>query len=154
MQFDHLNLVHVPIILLNEELKVVFNNKYFKQIFYNETELRLSLANEIIVKKLNNTLNTGISSTLEIPFAPLQTELTIVVEKFQSNLILTIQFLNNVYESLKNKLGLLSTAVNASPDAIVIKNFDGNFILCNETVAKLYGTTPQEMIGKDDGYFF
>lgn len=153
MQFDHLNLVHVPIILLNEELKVVFNNKYFKQIFYNETELRLSLANEIIVKKLNNTLNTGISSTLEIPFAPLQTELTIVVEKFQSNLILTIQFLNNVYESLKNKLGLLSTAVNASPDAIVIKNFDGNFILCNETVAKLYGTTPQEMIGKDDGYF-
>ncbi|MDG3085264.1 EAL domain-containing protein [Vibrio hannami] len=38
-------------------------------------------------------------------------------------------------------------------DVIVIKDYDGNFVFCNDTVAKLYGSTPEDMVGKDDFYF-
>ena len=60
-----------------------------------------------------------------------------------------IQFEN----ALKEQQKLLRTVIDESPDVIVMKNWEGNFILGNRTVANLYQTTPEEMIGRDDGYF-
>ncbi|TCS38911.1 sensor domain-containing protein [Reinekea marinisedimentorum] len=48
---------------------------------------------------------------------------------------------------------LLTDVLNAIPDPVVAKNYDGNFIFCNETVAQLYNSTPEAMVGKDDAYF-
>ncbi|HMR70496.1 MAG TPA: PAS domain-containing protein [Rubrivivax sp.] len=39
------------------------------------------------------------------------------------------------------------------PDVVLLKDEAGNFLLCNQTVARLYGTTPDEMIGKHDDDF-
>ena len=39
------------------------------------------------------------------------------------------------------------------PDCIVLKDYKGDFLLCNQTVARLYNTTPAEMVGKHDGDF-
>lgn len=56
-------------------------------------------------------------------------------------------------DSEKEKNRLLLDIVNAIQEPIVAKNWDGNFVFVNNYVAKLYGTTPEEMIGKEDSYF-
>ncbi|GAB6070169.1 hypothetical protein JCM30760_12660 [Thiomicrorhabdus hydrogeniphila] len=63
---------------------------------------------------------------------------------------------NSLLDELKiqheqNKL--LLAIIDAIPDPIVAKNWDGNFIFANKSCAELYNTTPEKMIGHDDGYF-
>lgn len=61
-------------------------------------------------------------------------------------------FLFFMKESDKHS-NIIRNIVDSVSDVIVIKNYDGNFVHCNETVAKLYNSTPDQMIGKDDFYF-
>ncbi|MDS1309228.1 EAL domain-containing protein [Marinobacter xiaoshiensis] len=56
-------------------------------------------------------------------------------------------------EAEREKNRLLSDIVNAIPEPILAKDWDGNFVFVNSYVAKLYGTTPEEMIGKEDSFF-
>ncbi|MCB1175188.1 MAG: PAS domain S-box protein, partial [Leptospiraceae bacterium] len=48
---------------------------------------------------------------------------------------------------------MLHTIIDQLPDVFVLKDENGNFLLCNQTVARLYGTTPEAMVGKHDGDF-
>lgn len=48
---------------------------------------------------------------------------------------------------------LLRTVIDESPDIILMKDFDGGFLLCNESLARLYGSSPMAMIGKSDADF-
>lgn len=48
---------------------------------------------------------------------------------------------------------LLSTLVDEIPDPLVLKDADGNFLLGNQAVARLYNTTPAAMVGRHDGDF-
>lgn len=48
---------------------------------------------------------------------------------------------------------LLESVLNENPNPIVIKNYEGKFVLVNQAVAKLYNSTPEVMVGKDDGDF-
>jgi len=54
-----------------------------------------------------------------------------------------------VYESQQ----FLQSMLDESPNPIIIKNYDGKFVLVNKAVAQLYNTTKENMIGKDDGDF-
>ena len=36
---------------------------------------------------------------------------------------------------------------------ILLKDWDGRFLLGNTALARLYGTTPEQLVGKDDGAF-
>ncbi|WP_321277377.1 EAL domain-containing protein [Thiomicrorhabdus indica] len=56
-------------------------------------------------------------------------------------------------KDLKYQLELYKRVFNAMPDPVVIKDWEGNFVLANEAVANLYNTTPEQMVGKDDGFF-
>jgi len=48
---------------------------------------------------------------------------------------------------------LLRTVIDESPDVIILKDWDGRFLLGNEALARLYGTTPDQLVGQDDGAF-
>jgi len=48
---------------------------------------------------------------------------------------------------------LLRTVIDESPDIILLKDWDGKFLLGNAALARLYGTTPEHLVGKDDGAF-
>ncbi len=48
---------------------------------------------------------------------------------------------------------LLRAVIDQMPDVFVLKDEHGNFLLCNQTVARLYSTTPEAMVGKHDGDF-
>ena len=54
---------------------------------------------------------------------------------------------------LETSKNLLRNLINEMPDVFVLKDHKGDFLLCNQAVAKLYNTTPQEMIGKNDEDF-
>ncbi|MBK9440587.1 MAG: PAS domain-containing protein [Comamonadaceae bacterium] len=53
----------------------------------------------------------------------------------------------------ERKLALLQAVFDEIPDVIVLKDAKGDFLLCNQTVARLYGTTPDAMVGKHDDDF-
>ena len=44
---------------------------------------------------------------------------------------------------------LLRTVIDESPDLILLKDGDGRFLLGNAALARLYGTTPEQLVGKD-----
>ncbi len=48
---------------------------------------------------------------------------------------------------------LLRNVINQMPDVFILKDKDGKFVLCNETLANFYNTTPDEMVGRDDRDF-
>lgn len=52
---------------------------------------------------------------------------------------------------LNQKSELLRSVIDENPDPVIVKNWDGKFILVNNACATLYGSTPDDMIGKDDG---
>ncbi|MDO9091039.1 MAG: PAS domain S-box protein [Rubrivivax sp.] len=55
--------------------------------------------------------------------------------------------------SADRKLALFQAVFDEIPDVVLLKDENGDFLLCNQTLARLYGTTPDEMIGKhDDDY--
>ena len=45
---------------------------------------------------------------------------------------------------------LLRTVIDEAPDIILLKDWEGRFLLCNRALAQLYNTTPEEMVGKSD----
>jgi PAS domain S-box-containing protein len=56
-------------------------------------------------------------------------------------------------EALRASESLLRTVLDEIPFPVVLKDADGRFLLGNRTVAELYGTMPEAMVGKDDGDF-
>lgn len=48
---------------------------------------------------------------------------------------------------------LLRTVIDENPNIILMKDWDGKFLLGNRALATLYGTTPEQLVGKDDGAF-
>lgn len=48
---------------------------------------------------------------------------------------------------------LLRTVIDENPNIILMKDWDGKFLIGNRALANLYGTTPEDLEGKDDGAF-
>lgn len=48
---------------------------------------------------------------------------------------------------------LLRTVIDEAPFPIILKDAEGRFLLANRHLAELYNTTPEAMVGKDDGDF-
>jgi PAS domain S-box-containing protein len=55
--------------------------------------------------------------------------------------------------ALLNANALLRTVIDENPNIILVKDWDGKFLLGNRALAKLYRTTPEQLVGKDDGAF-
>jgi PAS domain S-box-containing protein len=48
---------------------------------------------------------------------------------------------------------LLRTVIDESPNIVILKDWNGCFLLGNKALADLYGTTPDALVGHDDGAF-
>jgi PAS domain S-box-containing protein len=53
-------------------------------------------------------------------------------------------------QMIKNASDILLAVIDATPDAIFVKDLDGRYVLVNQAAAKFVGRTPAELIGKDD----
>src|SRR5467141_775450 len=56
-------------------------------------------------------------------------------------------------QSLRRHERLLHQIIDANPSLIFVKTWDGRFVLGNQAVADIYGTTVDQLIGKTDGDF-
>ena len=54
---------------------------------------------------------------------------------------------------LRESTALLRTVIDESPDIILMKDWNGRFLLGNSTLAGLYSTTPENLVGKSDEDF-
>lgn len=65
----------------------------------------------------------------------------------------------DITETIEAKLALeehgalLRTVLDEMPDVVVLKDHKGDFLIANQTVANLYNTTPDAMVGKNDADF-
>ncbi|WP_421867380.1 EAL domain-containing protein [Motiliproteus sp.] len=57
------------------------------------------------------------------------------------------------WRSIHQELSLSKLLVNESPDIIMVKDWNGKFLLGNPALAQHYNTTPEQLIGRDDGHF-
>ena len=58
-----------------------------------------------------------------------------------------------VEQALHGQQAFLRTVIDAVPNFIAVKDWDGHFLLANRALAEAYGTTPQEIVGKTDADF-
>ena len=68
-------------------------------------------------------------------------------------LLLIVTFLTVLFiiqSDFKKWAKTAHSILNDVDDGIIVKDEKGNFVYCNEAVAKLYCTTPQDMLGKSD----
>jgi len=70
-----------------------------------------------------------------------------------ASLLMNVHERKHAEESVCASQALLRTVIDGIPDPIVLKDKNGNFLLGNSSCARLYGTTPEAMIGKHDGDF-
>ncbi|MGO3406929.1 EAL domain-containing protein [Marinomonas sp.] len=86
------------------------------------------------------------------PPAPLfSTKITIsiIAVVFGSNVLTSIL----LHRLFKKNLQVMTNIFHSMDDVVGVKDYQGNFVFCNEKVAYLYQSTPEQMVGKDD-YFF
>lgn len=62
-----------------------------------------------------------------------------------------IHNLRNLQKQLEKQHQLFRSVIDEIPDPVIVKNSKGKFVLVNQACANLYASTPDEMIGKDDG---
>ena len=60
---------------------------------------------------------------------------------------------DNRDSALMEANALLRMVIDENPNIILMKDWDGKFLLGNRALAGLYGTTPEGLVGKDDGAF-
>ncbi len=65
----------------------------------------------------------------------------------------TLSILYTLKKKHEKHTEIVKSILNFMTDVVIVKNYQGDFIFCNNTVAKIYNTTPEEMVGKND-YFF
>ena len=146
----------------NQQSKWLFNQASKSEFIFGENtwqdlfEIDLNLLiSDLTEKQITNAHKFKTQLLIDSPIFVELTVKKIVIEQ-QPYLIYTIRDLSEQVEfenALKGQQKLLRTVIDESPDVIVMKNWDGNFVLCNKTVADLYKTTPDKMVGHDDGYF-
>jgi len=55
---------------------------------------------------------------------------------------------DNPDSTLLEANALLRTVIDENPNIILMKDWDGKFLLANRALATLYGTTPDNLVGK------
>ena len=55
--------------------------------------------------------------------------------------------------ALMESNALLRRVIDENPSIILMKDWYGKFLLGNRALATLYGTNPEDLVGKDDGAF-
>ncbi len=58
-----------------------------------------------------------------------------------------------VEEALREQRQFLRTIIDTVPNFIGVKDWESRFVLANRALAEVYGTTPEELIGKSDADF-
>ncbi len=62
--------------------------------------------------------------------------------------------LRNVTEELAGQRSFLKHLIDSIPDFIFVKDFQGHYLLCNQSFARSFGCNPEQIAGKTDAEVF
>ncbi|AXH13769.1 hypothetical protein CP985_13875 [Malaciobacter mytili LMG 24559] len=132
---SYLDITHKDIISLNEEY---FNKLIDNEIgMYKITKKYITKNNELIWG--NVTVSTIKDDYNEILYVLAIIEDITEMKKREEDIIAQRKFLH--------------TIIDENPNIIMVKDYDGKFVLANQAIAKLYNTTTENLIGKTDEDF-
>ncbi len=80
-------------------------------------------------------------------------QLAFAFNQMASQLSLTLKDLQTSVAAGRDREQLLEGILNTNPNMIYLIDSEGKIVLANKAMATLYGSTPDELIGKDDFYF-
>ena len=118
-----------------------------------------------LIQRSLNGESFKISSTYQLPNKKdINGEVSFKPIKNDNNIIIgCVAIIKNISKQKEKVLKIESTLheqnelfqmVNdENPDIILMRDYDGKFLFVNDALAKLYATTPKEMIGKTDETF-
>jgi diguanylate cyclase (GGDEF)-like protein/PAS domain S-box-containing protein len=129
LRFWHFIFLFTIIAIISAESLAILQSYWFLGDFFVEEILIITFNTTVIVAFL---LLTIIASLLQY------------LRKLQDKK-------EQLLSDLDKKSELLRNVIDENPDPVIVKNWDGKFILVNKACATLYRSTPDEMIGKDDG---
>ena len=129
--------------------------KTFQELTYPE-----DLASDLLIKE---ALDRGEIEKLSLEKrylckdgSPVWVNLTVAVVREDDVVLYYVGIVENIDEKKKLRLeleeqsALLRSVLDESPYPIVLKDYQGKFLLTNQACADLYNTTVDEMLGKDD----
>jgi diguanylate cyclase (GGDEF)-like protein/PAS domain S-box-containing protein len=73
-----------------------------------------------------------------------------VLSAFLLSFLCLLCYIRRTYRAHTN---IIKHILDSVSDVIVIKDYQGNFVFCNEAVARLYNSRPDDMVGKNDFHF-
>jgi PAS domain S-box-containing protein len=158
-----------PALCVDEAGKIVVINSLFSSLscFSNTPEINQYI-HLVFPESLSRILNTLKDDAGENRMAQagwdgddarsgLRLDITVSRIQFNDKDISYLILFKDLSEYFKTKHALsaqrklLRTVIDENPNVILVKDWDGHFLLANRTLANLYGTDPESMIGKDDG---
>ncbi|HEY1463985.1 MAG TPA: ATP-binding protein [Terriglobales bacterium] len=75
------------------------------------------------------------------------------LDEVNRNMIMEAVRREEAEQNVQQQREFLRTVIDTNPNLIFVKSWDGKFTLANKALADLYGTTPEEMVGKLDSDF-
>jgi PAS domain S-box-containing protein len=152
---------NIGMAVLDHNYKLIKANKSLKEIVENDLSFIPQLisdrenakSDELKCQKQKHTLHLK-SGTEKY----LYTEISSIQGKLDGPPFFLLQALDitkqkEAITSLKEHEQLFRTVIDLSPAFIFAKSLDGTFILANQAVSEVYGTTPDGMVGKKDSDF-
>ena len=115
-------------------------------IDFKEQKALLMHVRDISDRKHNEKLLKNINAELELKVNERTRELMQVNERIQKEMLERERFQGE----LKRQKDFLRLIIDSTPNLIFVKDKDGKFLLANESVAKFYNMTAQELEGHFD----
>ena len=107
--------------------------------------------------EFHRALESGQPVVFELYSAPLKKWLGVHAYPSDEGLSVYVQNITerkHAQQALEDNLGLLRAIINGTDNTIFIKDRNSRYLLINPAGAALLGTTPEAIVGQDDGAFF
>ena len=160
--------IHKCYIAVNEAY-AKFHNKTVDEFSGVKVEDVIGIENfthigPLIQRSLNGE-SFKISSTYQLPnkkdingevsFKPIKNDNNIIIGcvAIIKNISKQKEEVRKIESTLHEQNELFQMVNDENPDIILMRDYDGKFLFVNDALAKLYATTPKEMIGKTDETF-
>ena len=75
------------------------------------------------------------------------------LERLNEELRMEVDERGRAEDALREQTSFLRHVIDANPQLIFVKDWDGRFTLANQAVASIYGTTVDSLVGKTDAAF-
>ncbi|MHB9130233.1 MAG: PAS domain-containing sensor histidine kinase [Armatimonadota bacterium] len=111
-------------------------------------ESRAPIHDYIIGIQRSATADTGWMLVNAVPLSDTEGQLYEVIVSFMD-----ISKRKQVEEAMREQQEFLRTIIDTVPNFIGVKDWDSKFVLANRALAEVYGTTPEEILGKSDADF-